>query len=427
MRPKSAKSAQAARSARKGSSRPPARKPSRSPSRTDATAQRVTAFPAAWGWWADELLPSFVKQTYSPRESWKDKPFTKEDAHFFFRGIEELSSLFTEERPAHLPSYFNHPKFRSAYLLYFLPLQAAKFLTLFELHAKAFDAAWEHGLKSGTLRIVDLGAGPGTASLAALLRLMKSASAASAREIPPIELIWVDTNRSVLEDGKALVERLSSQFPKLRGKVTVRTQVGAWWDSIAAMPEETSLVLFGNVLNEASLPQSLVQKKGSAAGQFWPELFKRAKGGGVLLVEPAIRRSSQLLTKLRDELFETEVLDRSPARVWGPCLHAGNCPLADGRDWCHFSVPTEIPGKWFAAFSKGLGSERHWLKFSYLWLASESAKAPVPASQLRRVVSDPLRQGQEYDTVLICEPEVPGRISIPVRRRVRRGDIVTAE
>src|SRR4051794_1991931 len=60
--------------------------------------QRSAQFPPAWLWLVDEALPTLVKKNYSPKESWKDKPFTKEDAGFFFKGIEELSELFTEER-----------------------------------------------------------------------------------------------------------------------------------------------------------------------------------------------------------------------------------------------------------------------------------------------------------------------------------------
>src|SRR5258708_1057160 len=99
--------------------------------------QEPIRFPPATPWLIDEFIPSYVKSNYSPRESWKGKPFGKEDVQFFCKGVMELSELFTEERPRQMPAYLQHPKFRSAYLLYFLPLQMAKFITVFQMHADA--------------------------------------------------------------------------------------------------------------------------------------------------------------------------------------------------------------------------------------------------------------------------------------------------
>ena len=134
----------------------PPKKTPRSNNRRPSPASRkqtvpVSKFPAAWVWFADELLPSWVKTHYSPRESWKGKPFSTEDAHFFSKGVGELSELFTEERPTKLPDYFAHPRYRSGYLLYFLPLQAAKFLTIFEIHQAAIQAALKDGFEKGKI------------------------------------------------------------------------------------------------------------------------------------------------------------------------------------------------------------------------------------------------------------------------------------
>jgi hypothetical protein len=372
-----------------------------------------------------------VKDHYSPKESWKGKPFAKEDARFFFRGIEELSDLFTQERPRTLPTYFTHPRFRSGYLLYFLPLQAAKFVTILQLHPLALKAALDHADKAGVLRAADLGAGPGTASLALLLSLLEQRERPT---IPRIELEWVDTNRQILEEGKHLVEGLADHFPKLRGKVTVRTHVGSWTDASRLIAEKCSLVILGHVLNEAA--QS-VRTRDAQVGEplsqrhtdeLWNSLLALGEGGGTLIVEPAGRRPSQGLSRLRDALLESGVIEKSPGSIWGPCLHAERCPLAEGRDWCHFSVPAEVPGQWFREFSRGLGSERHWLKFSYLWLSSSTARAPVAAPDLRRVISDPLKEKRARDggppSVLLCEPGVPGRMRVWRTQTPYRGDLV---
>ena len=374
---------------------------------------QTNPFPAAWTWFVDELIPTFAKKQYSPNETWKSKPFSKEDARFFMKGIQELSDLFTEERPKGLRGmapYFNHPKYRCAYLLYFLPLQSAKFLTLFNLNPGPLKAMLDHGLKKGVLKIADIGAGPGTASLALLLWLFGQ------KEIPKIELYWTDTHEGILRDGQKLLETLCNQFPKFRDKVTLNLSTLPWWKSAQPLPEDLSLVFLGHVLNESSVPNQMT-------GEFWELLFKKTSGGGVLMVEPAARRSSQYLSQLRDEFLSQEWIESTPRRIWGPCLHAGRCPLASGRDWCHFSVPSHVPGEWFKMFSKNLGSEKQWVKFSYLWIASEDYLAPEPAHSARRVISDTLSQGPK-STHLLCEPEEPLKWNPPLGVRVWRGDIV---
>ncbi len=373
-----------------------------------------TKFPPAWLWLVDEAIPTWVKKNYSPRESWKDKPFAKEDAHFFSKGIQELSLLFTEERPKGMPPYFRHPKYRSAYLLYFFPLQAAKFLTLFQLHPQAIQAILNHARQARVLRVADLGAGPGTASLSFLLFWMTQDP--SLIQDIPIELDWFDTNADVMEDGKILVEMLTNSFPRLRGQVQVRTHVGPWWKAGSKLKEDVSLALVGHTLNET---QTLVREIDSG----WKALLDRAGGGGTLIVEPAGRRPSQILSACRDRLLELELIEKTPTQIWGPCLHAEACPLASGRDWCHFSMPAEIPGKWFRKFSEDLSSERHWVKFSYLWIASQAYPSPPLDSRLRRVISDPLSKGPQT-SVLICEPETVGRFPTSQKSGVGRGDLV---
>lgn len=407
--------------------KPPAERPARRQNRDDRTSrapkarQNLPGFPPAWTWFMDEMLPQWVKDRYSPREGWKGKPFGPEDARFFFRGIEELSDLFTEERPRAMPAYFNHPKYRSAYLLYFLPLQAAKFIALFQLHPHGLKAALEHGRQQGVLRVADLGAGPGTASLALLLEFLSDRVDAAA--IPQIEFHWFDTAREILEDGRALVETLSGSFPKLRGKVRVHTHVMPWWRAASALQNEMSLVFLGNVLNEGET-RRLAESE--SAQKQWSDLLGRAGGGGLVFLEPAARKPSQQLSQLRDELLDLGLLRPSASSIWGPCLHAGSCPLAAGRDWCHFSVPVEIPGRLFLKISEGLGSERQWVKFSYLWLASPAfPNQGREAAGKVRVISDPIREGVRA-TVLICEPDLPQRMPVPSRTPIRRGDLIAA-
>jgi len=366
----------------------------------------------------DESLPHWVKTYYSPKESWKGKPFTEVDAQFFLKGIRDLSDIFTDDRDRNLPAYLNHPKYRSSYLLYWLPLQSAKFNSLFIAHAQALQAALKHGKKTGTMRVLDLGAGPGTASIALLLALLDPS--VDADQIPEkIELNLVDQNSTIIQDGKSLIEHLVTHYPKLKNKVTVNTFPYDWkeWGVRSWKDQESSLILFGHVLNEGAQAPQLKH--------FEPYL-KGMRGGGMLIVEPAAKNPSQMLSRLRDHFFETQALAALPGSLWGPCLHAGRCPLANGKDWCHFSIPTKLPSKWFAYLSRGLSTEKEWLKYSYLWIASAESPSPATKANLRRVVSDPIpaKTMRLSDLVLLCEPEVTLRYALKKNERYWRGDLM---
>lgn len=374
-------------------------------------------FPNAWRWFFDDALSSWVKNQYSPKESWKNKPFTQEDSRFFFKGIEDLSLLFTEERGNKIQNYFQHPKYRSAYLLYFLPLQAAKFITLFEQHSKTLKKTFISG-KDQPLHIHDFGAGPLTASLALLLWLLKQPE-----ECPRIEIHASDLNATILKDGKEIAQLLISHFPKLREKITIHIEPKPWWEVVKATSHPISLSLMGNMLNESHLPPILRDDHSSQWLELWQKLFhlQEPVKGSLLIIEPASRVSSQKLSRLRNRLFETEILSPNKNPICGPCLHCGLCPLTEGRDWCHFSVPASIPGEWFLDFSKKLGSERHWLKYSYLWLSH--LESPSAAKNLRRVISDPMEWGPASSKILLCEPEKAFPFRTSAGQKIRRGDL----
>jgi len=373
-------------------------------------------FPRPWLKLVDEIIPTYVKDRYSPKESWKGKPFSKTDGSFFSRGILELSALFTDERPAKLPDYFAHPKSRSSYLLYFLPLQAAKFLTVIGLHEKAALAALEHGRKAGVLRIADLGAGPATASIAFLLWLSDH------KDLPTkIEIDAYDTNGTILQDGGAIIAKIVESVPSFQGRVEFHAVREPWWNA-ARSPKDYSLVIAGNVLNETSL----TNPKAYASLKTILDRAAHSKGGGMLFLEPASRKPSQLLSQIRDRFLVTdEEHPKLTYGIWGPCPHLGLCPLAHGRDWCHFSTHVDVPGVWFQFFSKALGSERHWIKYSYVWFGA-GAPSRLDMKKSRLVISDPITMKSGDKTILLCEPKEAGRRIFKgfVKNLPLRGDIV---
>ena len=333
-------------------------------------------FPASWIRVLDEAIPSFVKERFSPHASWKDRPFDKEDVNFFSKGLLELSDFFTEDRTeARLPNYFTTARFRSSYFLYFFALQGAKFLTLFDRYPLAIRAMFQHAMETGVLRIVDVGAGPGTASLALLIYVLDGLKEPNSSKIKlpfSVELVWIDHNETILKDGQILLSRILTLFPEVEGSVELKLESRPWWKHPKDFDFEAGIVLFGNVLNE-SADQPKVFLTGLAP------FFENPKGAGVLMLEPAFKSASHRLSQIRDELMQRE----SPLPIWGPCLHQLKCPLAQGRDWCHFSVPTKLPGQFFRKFSIKLGGVRDYLKFSFVWIGAKSsqkqAQAPTKA------------------------------------------------
>lgn len=362
-------------------------------------------FPPIWQQFFDDAVPHFVKRKYSPNPAWKSRPFTRQDANFFSRGIIELSDLFTDDRDSRPKDYFAHPKFRSSYLLYYLPLHAAKFFTLLRGNPKALDHMLKGLGPNEPLRVLDLGSGPGTASFAFVLAVYLHLKG---KPCPPIELHWIDQNFKSLKDGSELMEELKKLTPTL--KINIELHEQDFRKSLKIPDLKFSMILAGNVFNEKKSAAMILDK-----------VFPRISGGGLLIVEPAARGPSQLLSQIRNEAIEEGAIKK----IWEPCPHLGPCPLAMGRDWCHFSVRSRIPGEWFTYFSKGLGSIREWLKYTYLWIAPPDATVPPLKPNERLVISDPLDMPGGKRSVLLCEPERAGRMPLRPGQTLLRGDIAT--
>ena len=341
-------------------------------------------YPKAWSHIFDEIACNFAKSNYLPKAS-KSK-FNDKDLKFFLKGIRELSEQLTTERKGprigKYRNYMNHPRFRSAYLLYFLPLQAAKFYSvLFENK----DRLRSYVMARKKIRIVDYGAGPGSATLA-LFALLEHLDLINQVEL---ELIWIDQNKKIMQDG---VDILKAAFPS--SKFTIQMH--------AIPPKSKSfkadLVLFGHILNETEgSPDRLVQ---------WTLETLDQESIGSVHIEPASKQASQRLGHFRDLFVET-------GSVVSPCAHSSRCPVSMGREWCHFSIQSQAPGRWFKEVSKKLSSEKNWLKFSYVWLSNTKATEKTDGSEKSNselAISDPIysTQTRQY-FVFTCRPEKPGK------------------
>ena len=122
------------------------------------------------------------------------------------QSLKQLSITFTAERISIGKRYLDQADVRAAYLLYFLPANIPKiWFVLDELSRHP-----SHILNRETLRVLDLGSGVGTASLATLLLVSERLP-----EVRRLEITAVDNSSHALADCRWLieqaVERMKSQ------------------------------------------------------------------------------------------------------------------------------------------------------------------------------------------------------------------------
>ncbi|MFO0933209.1 MAG: methyltransferase domain-containing protein [Planctomycetota bacterium] len=213
----------------------------------------------------------------------------------------ELSDLFTVRRPSVFPDYAADAMMRFAYGLYFAPQTWVR--TRLAL-AEALEPRPRALGADGRVHVLDLGAGLGTAGLAAAHFLRTRAGATSVR------LVAVDRSSAALS---ALAAQVASS-PDLAG-VDVAPVVGdlARLDALpAAAAGPFDLIVVSFALNEAFPPGD------DAAPRAWlASLATRLAPTGVLLVvEPALHATATRLRTLVAPLAEAGTL-----AVLAPDLH----------------------------------------------------------------------------------------------------------
>ena len=341
------------------------------------------------------------------------------------RAVEELFELFTRKRSSLKGlNYLDLARLRSAYLRYHLPLNFARAAHCLEHIKRAWPAI------DGLERIVDLGAGPGSASLAAHFTLSDS----------PREYVLYDKSRNALRLARTLFAACTSESesesesesasasatasdPKTRIRrpnpgvtSTVRTRVR----SLPLLPEidAPSLVLFTMVLNELRV----AERGGPSAAEFAARLGERIPTDSVVvIVEPALRGPGRNLLAVHDALLSV-----GGWAIIAPCTHHTSCPLRDehGRPWCHFHFSWKPP-EFVTQAAEPLGLEPANGAYSFLAVRRVAVDAPRPQSspEIGRIVSDPMRVQHDRRGVYVCRD---GKRSLAVDppHEIKRGDVV---
>lgn len=274
--------------------------------------------------------------------------------------VARLSDLFTTERPSQVfPDYFAETELLAAYGVFFLPQSFTR--TSLALSQLVGLRGWRP--RSACPAILDLGAGPGSCGVAAAYRLQSLG-------FPEVKLTAVDKSPSALAS-------LEEFAPALLTKAcTVRTRVGD-----AARPESWpdgryDLIIAGFVFNE--MPQLT-----PAAQLEWLEALRDRlqPGGAILILEPALRTTSERLQRLSDAVVATGLLHRL-----GPQLdHHPDPHLVRGEHWSHEARAWVAPPA-TAFVNRRLYRDLREVRFSFAAF-TDTAPAPLPAG-LARLVSD---------------------------------------
>ncbi len=275
------------------------------------------------------------------------------------RGVAQLSQSFTG-RAEFSHNYIKDAKLRLAYLLYYLPANFPK--VKFLLNELAQHPA--KLLIKPQLRILDLGAGQGTATLGTLDYLVNNDLCPQSLHLAAIEL-----SAPALKDYQWLVEsylkEIAQQLPlnytiaphQAELETTLPNSVGESFD----------LIIAANLVNELFRHNS----KAIALRAAWlgEKLLPRlAADGSILIIEPALKETTQALMQLRDLLIA-----EYPLSVYSPCPTATPCPMLknSARDWCHTVIDWQRPSI-ITQLDKLVGSRKEALKFSYLVLRKDS-------------------------------------------------------
>ncbi|MDO8445959.1 MAG: small ribosomal subunit Rsm22 family protein [Deltaproteobacteria bacterium] len=282
--------------------------------------------------------------------------------------VARLSTLLTRERESLPAAYLKDAGLRKAYIEYFLPSNLYKIhipLKELSLHPKGL-------FKKDKLRILDIGSGPGTATLGAL-------DFFSIKEKRPIlEFTAVDPVAENLRDAEALFK---DRGPKEATLTTLKSGI----ERIEAhIKGSFDIIILSNLLNEvAHNDAERIHKR----VEILKGLINRflSFDGSCIIIEPALRETSREMLMVRDGLLDEGL------HIYSPCLTGDKCPALDNpKDWCHEDVPWEPPAI-VKEVDQLTGLRKDSLKFSYLILREDDLSlADICGEDSYRVVSEPL-------------------------------------
>lgn len=304
------------------------------------------------------------------------------------RAATELSAAYRAGDYRQTP--MNNAARRTAYVALRLPATfAANWRVCEEVHMLAPDFL--------PRTLLDLGAGPGTASLAAVETWPEIDDLV--RVEPDPALIAIGRRVAAQHGHPALLDGLWDQheFPAANAKDASGGGARANSQPAASPTRSFDLVVASYVIGE--LPPAALPDFVRAA---WSRV-----AGMLILIEPGTPRG------FAGVLAARETLGALGAHIVAPCPRAEPhpCPMAQAGDWCHFAQRVERTSLHRMLKGADLGYEDE--KFSYL-VASRQPLATAPA----RIIRHPL-QHKGHVELHLCTPAGLACVTVSRRQKER--------
>ena len=208
--------------------------------------------------------------------------------------------------------------------------------------------------------MLDIGAGPGTASWAALQQWPEIASTT-----------MIDPDVRFVELAKSFAAQ--SGIPALSSATITRAKLNE-------TDAKADLVIAAYVFAE------LVEKE---AGQTALKLWQQTKHM-LIIIEPGTPRGFARIKSARDNLI------KAGAYMIGPCTHANDCPMTSG-EWCRFTQRLARSREHMHAKQATVSFEDE--NFSWIALSRTAAKLP-----LARVIA-PVENDKHSMTLKLCSAD----------------------
>jgi len=268
--------------------------------------------------------------------------------------------------------------------------------------------------------VLDLGAGPGPASFAAL-------------EQGAERVTLMDTSEEALKAARRLMESL----PGTKTELSALRRDFEEDDNLEGGPYD--LIVACHSVNE--LWKGRADAMGRRRALLENAIARLSEGGILLVIEPSALVTCRPALALRDLLLENA--ERRGLSCVAPCPGSFPCPIAaagEGRG-CHSTWPWQPSGP-VAALAKAAGLDRDSAKATWFALrkgpaapAQPDSPPPVPATLAGRIISEPMLNKAGRVRYIVCTASglatLSAKAADPLARSLGflslgRGDLIEA-